>query len=106
MKVDFINIKAVSNKLFILFFILIGNNVSAQLFADFTATPITGCAPLTVSFSDKSTGNPTTWKWVLGNGSNTTLQNPTTTYLIAGTYSITLTVTNANSCSLFTLIIR
>ncbi len=102
MKVDFINIKAVSNKLFILFFILIGNNVSAQLIADFTATPITGCAPLTVSFSDKSTGNPTTWKWVLGNGSNTTLQNPTTTYLIAGTYSITLTVTNANGSNIIT----
>ena len=35
---------------------------------NFTATPLTGCAPLVVNFTDQSTGNPTNWDWDLGNG--------------------------------------
>jgi gliding motility-associated-like protein len=66
----------------------------AQPGAAFTATPINGCAPLAVSFTDQSTGNPTAWSWDLGNGTTSTQQNPTTTYFNSGLYTITLTVTN------------
>jgi gliding motility-associated-like protein len=71
--------------------------VFAQLpVANFTATPLTGCAPLLVQFTSTSTGNPTSYQWNLGNGVNTVQQNPSTAYTLPGTYTVTLTVTNAN----------
>jgi PKD repeat protein len=66
--------------------------------ANFTGTPTTGPAPLSVSFTDTSTGSPSSWIWMFGDmgaGNTSTLQNPTHTYLSAGTYSVNLTVTNA-----------
>lgn len=69
---------------------------SAQLRADFTATPVTGCPPMVVSFTDKSTGSPVSWKWDLGNGTTSFLQNPIATYFTPGSYNIKLTVSNAS----------
>ncbi len=66
-----------------------------QLRANFTATPVSGCAPLVVNFTDASTGNPTSWAWNLGNGTTSVLQNPATTYFDPGTYTVILTVKNA-----------
>ncbi len=63
--------------------------------ANFTATPVAGCSPLVVNFSDASSGNPTVWVWDFGNGATSALKNPSTTYFIPGTYTVTLTVTNA-----------
>ena len=62
--------------------------------ANFTATPLRGCVPVVVSFTDNSTGNPTSWSWDFGNGNTSTLRNPITTYLLPGAYTITLTVNN------------
>jgi gliding motility-associated-like protein len=67
----------------------------AQLVANFTSTPVTGCAPLLVSFTDQSTGTPTQWKWDLGNGTISFLQNPSVTYFNPGQYNIKLVVYNA-----------
>jgi PKD repeat protein len=66
--------------------------------ADFSATPTTGTAPLPVSFSDLSTGGPTSWAWDFDNNGtvDSTAQNPSFTYANAGTYSVKLTVSNAN----------
>ena len=36
------------------------------LIASFTASPMTGPAPLTVTFTDQSTGNPIGWAWYFG----------------------------------------
>ncbi len=66
----------------------------SQPVANFTASPRAGCSPLVVNFQDQSTGNPTAWSWNFGNGATSTLQNPSTTYFTAGTYTITLTATN------------
>jgi PKD repeat protein len=66
--------------------------------ANFTGTPLTGGAPLSVTFTDSSTGSPTTWNWTFGDigGVNTsTSQSPSHTYTTAGTYSVNLTVSNA-----------
>nr|WP_319372975.1 leucine-rich repeat protein [uncultured Methanobacterium sp.] len=65
--------------------------------ADFTATPVSGYAPLTVQFNETSLNNPTSWAWDFDNDSviDSTLQNPTWTYSTAGNYSVKLTATNS-----------
>ena len=65
----------------------------APLDADFSATPLSGYSPLTVKFSDQSTGNITSWQWNFGDGSMSTEQNPNHTYVEAGTYTVIITVT-------------
>lgn len=67
----------------------------AQPKADFTADSTKGCPPLVVHFADQSTGNPTAWKWDLGNGVISTDRNPSTIYLNSGSYTVKLTVSNA-----------
>ncbi len=52
-----------------------------------------------VSFTDTSTGSPTSWSWNFGDGGTSTLQNPTHTYAAAGTYNVVLTVSNAGGTS-------
>ncbi|MDT8357568.1 MAG: PKD domain-containing protein, partial [Methanomicrobiaceae archaeon] len=64
--------------------------------AEFTAAPTTGTYPLTVAFTDQSNGDGiTAWKWDFGDGTSSTAQNPSHTYSVAGTYTVSLTVTNA-----------
>jgi len=63
--------------------------------ASFVASPTSGTAPLTVTFTDASANTPTSWAWNFGDGSTATTQNATYTYMKAGTYSVNLTVTNA-----------
>ena len=63
--------------------------------ADFSATPTSGTAPLAVSFSDTSTGLPSTWSWNFGDGTSSTAQSPTHTYTSAGTYTVSLLAANA-----------
>lgn len=64
--------------------------------ASFTATPSTGDAPLSVSFVDTSSGNPTAWAWDFESDNNvdSTQQNPTHVYTTPDTYTATLIVTN------------
>jgi PKD repeat protein len=62
--------------------------------AAFTASPTSGTAPLTVTFTDQSTGSPTAWSWNFGDGSTSTVQNPVHLYSSIGTYTATLTATN------------
>ncbi len=69
---------------------------------NFTAAQTSGCAPVVISFQDASTGSPTSWQWDFGNGSTSTLQNPSTTYFTPGTYSITLTATNGSGSNTLT----
>ncbi len=67
---------------------------SGGVVADFIGTPITGTAPLTVQFSDKSTGSPTMWSWNFGDGGTDMVANPSHTYAAAGTYTVTLTASS------------
>ena len=59
--------------------------------AEFSASPTSGVAPLTVNFSDASTGYVTSWSWSFGDGGTSTQQNPTHTYTSPGTYTVSLT---------------
>ena len=63
--------------------------------AAFTASPVSGIAPLTVNFTDKSSNSPTNWQWDFGDGGMSTRQNPSHTYYTSGTYSVGLFVTNS-----------
>jgi PKD repeat protein len=60
--------------------------------ADFTANPTAGKKPLTVQFTDQSTGNVTGWKWSFGDGATDTSQNPSHIYATKGTYTVSLAV--------------
>jgi len=65
--------------------------------ANFTGTPTSGPVPLTVAFTDLSTGTPTGWRWTFGDtgaGNTSTLRNPSHTYTVPGNYSVNLTVSN------------
>lgn len=62
------------------------------LIADFTADPIEGTAPLTVHFSNKSTGAITHWQWDFGDGESSEAQHPIHQYENAGRYTVSLTV--------------
>lgn len=65
--------------------------------ANFTADVNTGCAPLEVQFSDASLSQPTSWSWLFEGGTpaTSTEQNPIVSYTEAGSYKVTLFVSNA-----------
>jgi PKD repeat protein len=60
--------------------------------ANFICNPLKGCLPLSVSFTDRSTGSPQSWLWDFGDGSTSTQRNPVHTYSKTGVYSIYLDV--------------
>ena len=65
--------------------------------AAFTANPSSGCMPLTVNFTNTSTGAVSySWAFPGGNPATSTATNPTVVYDTAGVYTVTLTATNAN----------
>jgi PKD repeat protein len=66
--------------------------VSAPVQANFSAQP----NGLTVQFTDQSTGSITQYLWDFGDGQNSGEQNPQHTYQAAGTYNVTLTVTDSS----------
>jgi PKD repeat protein len=70
-------------------------NVLRSPVAALTASPISGKAPLTVKFTDKSTNNPTSWFWNFGDKTTSTAKNPSHKYSKAGKYTVSLTVKNA-----------
>jgi PKD repeat protein len=69
--------------------------VSGPPLADFVGNPTVGNSPLEVFFTDRSTGTVTSWSWDFGDDKGTsTAKNPTYEYTSAGTYTVSLTVTN------------
>ncbi len=63
-----------------------------ELVANFTANVTTGITPLTVEFTDASTGNPVNWSWIFGDGGTSAEQHPTHTYSTPGNYTVALSV--------------
>ncbi len=68
---------------------------SANVAANFSSTRQAGPAPLSVGFTDGSTGTISGYRWDFGDGSSSTLKNPSHTYTSPGVYSVTLTVTGS-----------
>ncbi|HEV7232409.1 MAG TPA: T9SS type A sorting domain-containing protein [Bacteroidia bacterium] len=74
------------------------NNGTLPPIASFVADKRQVCPGSTVNFTDQSTFVPTSWSWTFQGGTPATsnLQNPSVVYNTAGTYSVTLTSSNAN----------
>jgi PKD repeat protein len=62
-----------------------------------SATPMQGTAPLSVSFTGSGTdadGSVIGYRWAFGDGSSSSMQNPSHTFSSPGDYTVTLTVTD------------
>jgi len=73
-------------------------NVCLKAYTRSVATPgfmtnVTGGpAPLTVQFTDNSTGDPTDWSWTFGDGNTSTERHPVHTYTLPGNHTVALSV--------------
>jgi PKD repeat protein/Tol biopolymer transport system component len=67
-----------------------GSNVPV---AAFTQNRVSGPSPLTVQFTNQSTGSITTYEWIFGDGNTSNQQNPSNTFTAVGTYNVILRVT-------------
>ncbi|MEZ4805491.1 MAG: PKD domain-containing protein, partial [Bacteroidia bacterium] len=74
----------------------IGLRLIANPVADFSVSSKQGCLPLTVNYTDKSSGGVVSYLWDFGNGNQSTLQNPSAIYYQSGNFKVTLTVTDGN----------
>lgn len=65
--------------------------------ADFSASAVSGCPGLSVSFTDLSTESPNSWAWDVNNDGTVdyTSKNPVHVYSSSGTYAVKLKVSNA-----------
>ncbi len=77
---------------------------NSSVIAQFTATPLTGPAPLNVNFTNQSIGS-TTYMWNFGNGTSTQT-NPQNSYPVSGTYTVVLTAYNGPCSDTATIIIK
>jgi PKD repeat protein len=69
--------------------------------------PLAGRVPLTVTFRDTSTGNPSQIAWSFGDGSPTSERsNPSHTYQTPGTYTVELTARNKRGASTAQLVVK
>ncbi|MCB0597621.1 MAG: PKD domain-containing protein [Lewinellaceae bacterium] len=66
--------------------------------ANFSAIATTVAEGQSITFTDQSTGSPTSWSWSFAGGSpaSSSAQNPSVAYNTAGTYSVSLTAANAS----------
>jgi len=77
------------------------SNTGCQAY--FYANPVNNSNDLNIQFTDYSTsGEPNNgiigWTWSFGDGSSSTLQNPTHDYATGGSYVVCLTVWNNSGC--------
>lgn len=87
---------------FLSLFVFPAISAHAQLQADFSVNKQDGCEPLSVSFQDQSSGNISNYDWSFGNGNNSTKKNPDATYVSAGSYDVTLIVSNGRQADTIT----
>jgi gliding motility-associated-like protein len=67
--------------------------------AQFDLTPINGCVPLVVHFTDHSTSaTPMLYTWYFGDGDSSHLANPVHTYMSTGSYDVMLVIQTTSGC--------
>jgi len=65
----------------------------AEPYAEFSGSPLSGIYPLTVNFTNESSGSPISYLWDFGDGKISTEENPTHRYDAPGIYTVTLNST-------------
>ena len=91
--------------LFALMFI--GKATAIPPVAQFDINPSVGCAiPHTTFFTDQSTNTPASWDWDFGDGNTSNFQNPVHNYTVAGDFTVSLTVTNADGSDTITDVVK
>ena len=84
-------------------FVVLGATLPAmaQLQANFTVNNASGCSPLTVAFTNTTTGasGSAVYEWNLGNNANSTKKDPSAIYYDEQTYTVTLTVKDGGKTS-------
>ncbi len=83
--------------------VTIGSGGGCQAYFSYATAPASGYS--TVSFTDLSTGNPTSWLWSFGDGTSGTMQNPIHNYTSPGSYNVCLTIAGNNCTSTFCQIV-
>ena len=69
------------------------------LAASFAHNPPEPVASQPVKFTDTSTGSPDKWEWAFGDGSTSTVQNPSHTFSSAGSFTVNLVVSKGSESS-------
>lgn len=82
-----------------------GNAIGTPPAASFSYAPIVPPALTPVQFTDQSLNSPTAWLWNFGDLGTSTLQNPTHSYALPGTYTVTLIATNCISSDTVTYVL-
>ncbi|AFV22628.1 hypothetical protein Mpsy_0417 [Methanolobus psychrophilus R15] len=80
------------------------SEITSAPVASFDSDVVSGKVPLEVRFTDTSSGEPMSWYWDFGDGNTSNLQNPAHTYMASSTYTVNLTVSNANGSDSLTRI--
>jgi PKD repeat protein len=73
--------------------------VNPKPLASFTYTPTYGNPPVTINFTNTSTGNGLSYVWNFDDGGTSTLINPTYSYVDTGVYKPLLLVKNNLQCT-------
>lgn len=84
--------------------VMVTNVQPAIPVAAFGGSPLSGYPPLSVDFTDLSSGLIDSWDWTFGDGNTSTAENPTNIYSAPGTYTVSLTVTGAGGADTETII--
>jgi gliding motility-associated-like protein len=73
--------------------------VYAMPTASFTSDSISGCDPLSVTFTNTSVSDfPITYVWMFGDGTTSGVKNPTHVYSPAGVYNVSLAISSTIGC--------
>lgn len=80
-------------------------NVELPIFTAFTASNTVICEQETINFTDLSDGNVTSWEWIFEEGTplSSNSQNPIITYYNAGSFDVTLTISDGVETQTLTL---
>ncbi|WP_276484305.1 PKD domain-containing protein [Paraflavitalea pollutisoli] len=86
-------------------FLLLCYQTQAQLRAQFTSDVTAGCSPLSVAFTNTSTGTSasTQYSWDFGNGNTSSLVNPGAIFTTPNVYPVKLTITSGGQSATYSV---